>query len=317
MTTTPGVMNAPVEFATRVVESFGRRAIVQTTDGERFAAELFGKRLTVVCGDTVQVRLPRPVAAASGDAPRIISVANRRTLFQRTDSRGRTEPLAANLSLLAVVIAPEPPPDPYMVDRYLAGAAYAGIRGAVIVNKSDLAVTAEFSAMVDEFRQAEYPVLTLSALSGEAVDEIRSLLQQQTTMLAGQSGVGKSTLTNMLVPQSERLTRTLSDSTGEGRHTTVSTALFRIPGCGELIDSPGVRDYAPALIEDARVQTGWPEILALAPKCRFNNCLHLREPACAVINAVDSGSLAARRYESYKRLLNIMRGLAPDYERRR
>lgn len=317
MTNTPGVMNAPVEFATRVVESFGRRAIVQTTDGERFAAELFGKRLTVVCGDTVQVRLPRPVAAASGDAPRIISVANRRTLFQRTDSRGRTEPLAANLSLLAVVIAPEPPPDPYMVDRYLAGAAYAGIRGAVIVNKSDLAVTAEFSAMVDEYRQAEYPVLTLSALGGGAVDEIRSLLQQQTTMLAGQSGVGKSTLTNMLVPQSERLTRTLSDSTGEGRHTTVSTALFRIPGCGELIDSPGVRDYAPALIEDARVQTGWPEILALAPKCRFNNCLHLREPACAVINAVDSGSLAARRYESYKRLLNIMRGLAPDYERRR
>ena len=109
----------------------------------------------------------------------------------------------------------------------------------------------------------------------------------------------------------------LSDSTGEGRHTTVSTALFRIPGCGELIDSPGVRDYAPALVEDARVQTGWPEILALAPNCRFNNCLHLREPSCAVINAVDSGALAARRYESYKRLLNIMRGLAPDYERRR
>lgn len=311
------VINAPVEFSARVIESFGRRAIVQTGDGERFAAELFGKRLTVVCGDTVQVRLPQPVAAASGDAPRIVSVANRRTLFQRTDGRGRTEPLAANLSLLAVVIATEPPADPYMVDRYLAGAAYAGIRGAVIVNKSDLAATPEFSAMVEEYRQADYPVLRLSALSGEAIDEVRTLMQGQSIMLAGQSGVGKSTLTNALVPESERLTRTLSGATGEGRHTTVSTALFRIPGCGELIDSPGVRDYAPALVEDARVQTGWPEILALAPKCRFNNCLHLREPACAVINAVDSGSLAARRYESYKRLLNIMRGLAPDYERRR
>lgn len=311
------MINAPVEFAARVIESFGRRAIVQTGDGERFPAELFGKRITVVCGDTVQVRLPQPVAAASGDAPRIVSVANRRTLFQRTDSRGRTEPLAANLSLLAVVIAPEPPPDPYMVDRYLAGAAYASVRGAVIVNKSDLAATPEFTAMVDEYRRAEYPVITLSALKGEAMDEVRSLLREQITMLSGQSGVGKSTLTNALVPQSERLTRTLSDSTGEGRHTTVSTALFRIPGCGELIDSPGVRDYAPALVEDALVQTGWPEILALAPQCRFNNCLHLREPGCAVINAVDAGALAGRRYESYKRLLNIMRGLAPDYERRR
>ncbi|HWK72975.1 MAG TPA: ribosome small subunit-dependent GTPase A [Povalibacter sp.] len=311
------LINAPVEFPARVIESFGRRAIVQTTDGERFAAELFGKRLTIVCGDTVQVRLPRPVAAASGDAPRIISVEPRRTLFERTDSRGRTEPLAANLTLLAVVVAPEPEPDPFMVDRYLAGAAYANVLGALIVNKCDLATPAAFEAMVAEYRQAGYPVLTLSALRNQAIDEVRELVRGQTTMLAGQSGVGKSTLTNALVPQSERLTRTLSDSTGEGRHTTVSTALFRIPGGGELIDSPGVRDYAPALIDDANVQVGWPEILVLAPQCRFNNCLHLREPGCAVLAAVADNKLSPRRYESYKRLLNIMRGLAPEYERRR
>lgn len=310
-------INAPVEFPARVIESFGRRAIVETGDGERFAAELFGKRLTIVCGDSVQVRLPRPVAAASGDAPRIVSVEPRRTLFERTDSRGRTEPLAANLTLLAVVVAVQPEPDPFMVDRYLAGAAYANVHGAVIVNKCDLAASSEFAAQVDEYRHAGYRVLTLSALHHQAIDEVRELVRGQTTMLAGQSGVGKSTLTNALVPQSERLTRTLSDSTGEGRHTTVSTALFRIPGGGELIDSPGVRDYAPALIDDANVQVGWPEILALAPGCRFNNCLHLREPGCAVIAAVTDNQLSARRYESYKRLLNIMRGLAPEYERRR
>ncbi|HEY5806672.1 MAG TPA: ribosome small subunit-dependent GTPase A [Povalibacter sp.] len=310
-------MNAPVEFTARVIESFGRRAIVQTGDGERMAADLFGKRLTVVCGDEVQVRMPRPVAAASGDAPRIVSVAARRTLFQRTDSRGRTEPLAANLTLLAVVIAPEPQVDPFMVDRYLAGAAYAQVAGAIIVNKSDLETPGEFSALVSEYRQAGYPVLSLSAHDSQTIDELRSLVRGQCTMLAGQSGVGKSTLTNALVPQSERLTRTLSDSTGEGRHTTVSTALFRIPGAGELIDSPGVRDYAPALVSDADVQNGWPEIVALNGQCRFNNCLHLREPGCTVIAGIDTGKIAPRRYESYKRLLNIMRGLAPDYERRR
>jgi len=97
----------------------------------------------------------------------------------------------------------------------------------------------------------------------------------------------------------------------------VSTALFRIPGSGELIDSPGVRDYAPPPVEDANVQVGWPEILALATQCRFNNCLHLREPGCAVTAAVTAREIAPRRYESYKRLVNIMRGLAPEYERRR
>ena len=91
------------------------------------------------------------------------------------------------------------------------------------------------------------------------------------------------------MPESLRPTRTISESTGEGRHTTVSTALFRIPGSGELIDSPGVRDYAPPPVEDAKVQVGWPEILALAPQCRFNNCLHLREPGCAVTAAVAAG----------------------------
>lgn len=310
-------MNAPVEFTARVVESFGRRAIVRTADGERLPAELFGKRLAIVCGDEVHVRMPRPVAAAAGDGPRIVSVQPRRTLLQRTDSRGRNEPLASNLTLLAIVVAPEPQTDPYMVDRYLAGAAYAHIDGAIIVNKSDLSASSTLAESIEEYRRAGYPVLTVSALNSQAIDDLRTFLKGKTTMFAGQSGVGKSTLTNALIPDLERQTRTLSDSTGEGRHTTVSTALFRLPGGGELIDSPGVRDFAPALVSDALVQRGWPEIVAAAPHCRFANCLHLREPGCAVIAGIDAGTVSARRYESYKRLLNIMRDLAPDYERRR
>jgi ribosome biogenesis GTPase len=93
--------------------------------------------------------------------------------------------------------------------------------------------------------------------------------------------------------------------------------LFKLPGGAELIDSPGVRDYAPPPVEDAMIQVGWPEILKLAPECRFNNCMHVREPGCAVIAGVASNAVSPRRYESYKRLLNIMRGLAPEYERRR
>jgi ribosome biogenesis GTPase len=310
--------DAAAELPARVVESFGRRVIVETPDGTRSAAELFGKRLTVVCGDRVRTRETR-AGAEGGDAPRVVAVEPRRTLFARTDSRGKTEPLAANLTLLCAVIAPEPAPDPYIIDRYLAGATYAGVRAAVVVNKCDLpaARTDEFDAIVKEYQAANFPVISLSANNANSIEPLAKLLTDELTMLVGQSGVGKSTLTNALVPASLRPTRTLSDSTGEGRHTTVSTALFRLPGGGELIDSPGVRDYAPALVDDATVQVGWPELLSRAPQCRFNNCLHLREPGCAVTNAVASGELSARRYESYKRLVNIVRGLAPDYERRR
>jgi ribosome biogenesis GTPase len=300
----------------RVTESFGRRVIVEAADGARRPAELFGKRLTCVCGDEVMIREP---SQSSGDVAKVVSVLPRRSLFARTDSRGRTEPLAANLTLLVVIIAPVPEPDLYIADRYLAGAALAGVTGALVVNKSELPRAAEedFQAGVNDYERAGYSVVRLSAKQDTSVEPIRALLAGASGMLVGQSGVGKSTITNRLAPESERATRSLSDSTGEGRHTTVSTALFRLPGGGELIDSPGVRDYAPPPVEDAMIQVGWPEILKLAPQCRFNNCLHVREPGCAVLEAVAEESISARRYESYKRLLNIMRGLAPEYERRR
>jgi ribosome biogenesis GTPase len=310
--------DAAAVIAARVIECFGRRVVVQTESGERLPAELFGKRLSVVCGDAVWLRAARTVHSEQ-DSLRVVEVGPRKSLLARTDSRGRTEPLAANLTLLGVLIAPQPPPDPFVVDRYLAGASYAGIEGAVIMNKSDLPATQtpSFVALLEEYRQAGYPVLQLSARHSTAVAALTELLKDRVTMLAGQSGVGKSTLTNALIPASARGVRSLSEATGEGRHTTVSTALFALPGGGELIDSPGVRDYAPALVEDAQVQTGWPEILRLAPQCRFNNCLHLREPGCAVMRAIAVGTLSARRHESYKRLVSLMRELAPDYERRR
>jgi ribosome biogenesis GTPase len=285
-------MSAPAGVAAnraRVIESYGRRVLVETPDGSQVPAELFGKRLSCVCGDDVEIR------------------------------RGRTEPLAANLSLLAVIVAPEPTPDPYITDRYLAGAALAGIAAMVVVNKSELASaeSSEYRELVHEYELAGYPVQRVSALEDASVQPLQAQLCSHVAMFVGQSGVGKSTLTNRLAPESARATRTLSDSTGEGRHTTVSTALFKMPAGGELIDSPGVRDYAPPLVDDATVQVGWPEILTRAPQCRFNNCLHLREPGCAVTAAVTAGEVPPRRYESYKRLLNIMRGLAPEYERRR
>jgi ribosome biogenesis GTPase / thiamine phosphate phosphatase len=293
-----------------VVECFGRRAIVrmQTEAGiTRAPAMVSGKRTEILCGDRVRVRID----PAHKEEWQITEVLPRNTVFSRCDSRGRTEHMAADLTLLGVILATEPEPDLYMVDRYLAGAAYARLKSIVIANKCDLSPQAE--ELLAEYKQAGHATLALSATGEQGLEEFKSLLLGQRLMLVGQSGVGKTTLTNAIVPSSSRATRTLSDSSGEGRHTTVSAALFEFAG-GELIDSPGVRDYAPPPITDDSVQVGWPEILALAPKCRFNNCLHIREPGCAVMAEVDK-SITARRYESYKRLLNLMRQLLPSHER--
>lgn len=298
----------------RVVEAFGRRAVIELTSGERVACEVFGKRLAVVCGDVVKVALQ-----PGNDVPRIVERMPRKSALARTDSQGRTEDLAANLTLLGVLIAPEPPTDPFVVDRYLAGAALSNLDALVIANKADLpsAQDREYRATLDGFSAAGYRVLNVSASTSSGVDPLRPIVDAQTVMLVGQSGVGKSSLTNALVPASARPTRSISESTREGRHTTTSSALFKVPGGGELIDSPGVRDFAPAVVGDAQIQFGWREVAERAPNCRFNDCLHLREPGCAVLKAVESGEISKRRYESYKRLVNLMRQLLPSYERPR
>jgi len=301
------VSSPAIDFA-KVVECFGRRAIVQLATGERRAAAVFGKRTEIVCGDRVRVS-----QLANSDELQVVEVLPRKSAFARTDSRGRMETLAANLSLLAVVFAPEPEPDLYIVDRYLAGAAYAGLRTIVILNKADLMTSDE---LLRDYRAAGYRTLNLSAKTSAGIGELQALIAGETFLLAGQSGVGKSTITNMLLPLSLRPTRELSNASGEGKHTTVSSVLFDMPDGGALIDSPGVRDYAPPPLADDKVQVGWPEILARAPQCRFNDCLHLREPGCAVLAALEAEKISPRRYESYKRLLNIMRGLLPSHARR-
>lgn len=290
----------------RVVECFGRRVVLEFSSGQRQAAQVFGKKLSPVCGDEVRV----------DEQGQVVEVLPRRTLLARTDSRGRSESLVANLTLVAVILTEQPAADPYVADRYLAGAALANVRGVVLINKADLAESEEFAALQAEYRLAGYSVLKISALNGDGLEPLRELLRNETTLLVGESGVGKSTVSNALIAGNARATRTLSDATGEGRHTTVSAASFNLPAGGRLIDSPGVRDYAPAPVADAQVQQGWPEIMKCLGQCRFNDCLHLREPGCAVTAAVERGEIAPRRYESYKRLLNLMRQLLPSYERR-
>lgn len=286
-----------------VVESYGRRVIVARTGGEQVPCKLRGRSLEVVAGDEVRVEL-----TPGDDAWTVTERLPRRNVLTRSDSRGRVESLAANLDQLGVVVAPRPACDPFMVDRYLAGACYAGISALLILNKRDLPAEPGDISFVAPLEAIGLPVVAVSAKSGEGLDVLIARLSGRRSLLAGQSGVGKSSLLNALAGEAVRTIGGLSTGSGEGRHTTVSSAILRTPW-GEIADSPGVRDYAPPIVPLKDVQAGYPEIAARARDCRFQDCLHLREPQCAVQAAVQSGVIDARRYESYRRLLNLTRQL--------
>jgi ribosome biogenesis GTPase len=277
--------------------------VVAHSDSESVTCKLRRRDLDLVAGDEVRI------AVSPGDDEwTVIERLPRRNVLCRSDSRGRSESLAANLDQLGVVVAPRPACDPFIVDRYLAGAAQAGIATLLVVNKQDLSADGDDLSFVEPLRAIGLPVVAVSARTGTGLDELVARLSGRRSLLAGQSGVGKSSLLNALAGEALRATGHLSSGSGEGRHTTVSSAILKTPW-GEIVDSPGVRDYAPPLVPIREVQHGYTEIAGLAAGCRFPDCLHLREPQCAVRSAADSHQIDARRYESYRRLLNLTRQL--------
>ncbi|HEX5649800.1 MAG TPA: ribosome small subunit-dependent GTPase A [Steroidobacteraceae bacterium] len=293
-----------------MVESYGRRVVVRADEtAERLGCKVRGRKLEVVAGDRVSLQ---PESGRDDGAWLVVDRLPRRNVLMRTDSRGLDESIAANLDQLGIVVAPRPTCDPFIVDRYMAGAGYAGIAPLLIVNKQDLLGGGEYTegdfAFVETYRRIGIPVAHVSAKKGSGLDQLIECLHGKRTLLAGQSGVGKSSLTNALCADAYRATSELSAGTGAGRHTTVSSVIVQLPW-GELADSPGVRDYAPPVVEAKTVQMGYVEIAERASGCRFLDCLHVREPQCAVQAAAAAGEIDPRRLESYYRLLQLTRQL--------
>ncbi len=298
-------MTVEVEQAAIVTATFSRRMTVELVQDGTVGARIKGKRLQPVCGDRVRVR-PIP-----NEADWLITdVLRRDNELTRPNNRGQVEVLAANLTLLCVIIAETPQPDWFIVDRYICAAELMHAAAAVVFNKSDvIADRAARLGELAEFEKIGYPTLLCSAVTGENVDALRELLTNQTAIIVGQSGVGKSSLINRLIQDAGQKTADLSGASGEGKHTTVNTVMLGLPGGGSVIDSPGVRDFAPATANAADVLLGFRDIAIVGQSCRFANCQHLREPVCSVKSAVSGGEISERRYESYKRLMNLSRRL--------
>jgi ribosome biogenesis GTPase len=285
-----------------VVASYGRRGILEDQSGLRRRFVLKGRKLRAVCGDHVLWQ-----TAGSSEDCLVTAITDRENVLKRPDSRGRPEFLAANLSQLVVVLAPLPEPDFYLADRYLCAAELMHARALVVWNKIDTATA--FPAELIVYEQIGYPIVQASATTGAGIEELRNSMSANVNILVGQSGVGKSSLINRLIPATGVTVGELSAANKEGRHTTTASFMHELPDGGKLIDSPGVREFAPVIDEAEKIQIGFREIVELANECRFANCQHLREPNCAVKLAVEEKRISVRRYESYKRLHNTTAAL--------
>lgn len=282
-----------------MVASHGRAVVVEDVAGTLWRCVTRRRAGRTVTGDRVRWE---PSGTGEGVVEAVLP---RRSLLARPEPDGRPRPLAANLDQVVIVMAPLPPWQPELLDRYLVVAEHHGLRPLLLLNKVDLpgAAGPGGRTALATYAGLGYPLLACSALDRQGLDELSALLRGHASILVGQSGVGKSSLVHRLVPGIQVATAAINAATGLGRHTTVATTLYRLPGGGAILDSPGTRDFDVWHIPAAGIATGFVEFRPYLGSCRFRDCRHLQEPGCAVQQAVAQGRVDGARLRSYQAMV--------------
>ena len=266
--------------------------------GGRLALGSGGLKNRVAVGDRVRLR-PQEDGSALIEAV----LPRRNQLSRRITFTGAEHVVAANVDVLAVVLAPSPVLKTALLDRYLAAAHHAGIRPLVLVNKMDLLTEEEVRRDLAPYWEMGYSVLEMSALLGRGIPEFLEAVRGRWVILVGHSGVGKSTLVNRILPEAHAPVGDIHEASGRGRHTTSTASAYRLPDGTALVDTAGIREFALCAMRERDVEAGFLEIHEAGRGCRFPDCRHRQEPDCAVRDAVDAGRISAGRYECYLTLL--------------
>ena len=297
-----------------MVAGFGRQLLVRDAGGGQFIAVTRGRNAQVTVGDLVRISV-----LGSGQAV-IESIQPRRNEFKRSDA-ARTKRIAANIDQAGVVIAAHPPFSEELLLRVAIAASVAAIPLALIVNKCDLLeARAAIEPRLAVYRGLGYPVIECSARADPEATRgvLGPWLAGRSTLLLGQSGMGKSTLINCIVPQAGLRTQEISEALGSGRHTTTFTRMFALPGDddGVVIDSPGFQSFGLEHLSESERAHAMPEYAALLGSCRFHNCTHRGEPGCAIRTAAQDGRIDSYRYRLFLRLADESLALARGRPRR-
>ena len=312
-----------MEYPMLVVKNTGSWYVVKSPSGELVNCKIKGNfrlkglRTTnpVAVGDHVAI-----VPNSDGTAF-ITAIEPRRNYIIRRASNLSKEShiLAANIDYAALVVTlSHPATSTTFIDRFLATAEAYRVKALIIINKIDLLDTDEDRELLDAvtylYRSIGYEVVHVSARRGDGIEQLRQRLSGKITLISGNSGVGKSTIINDLIPGINQRTADLSDAYDQGMHTTTFSEMFELPGdTGYIIDTPGIRGFGTIEMDEYEVSHYFPEIFAIGRECRYSNCTHTHEPNCAVLKAVEESRISQSRYNSY---LSILDDVAPDKYRK-
>lgn len=277
----------------QITASYGRRFIVRTPAGAVFDATTRKKRVDFACGDWVRI------SPVNNEQAVIEDYLPRQSLLYRQDA-WKTKLIAANVDKLFIVTAAVPAPNELLLQRALLAAEAAGIGAVVVANKADLPETAGWLEKLSFYESLGYPVIETRALDN--ADNLRPLMQGHTNIFLGQSGMGKSTLTNALLGSNTARVGEISTALDSGKHTTTHAQLYDLNEETKLIDSPGLQEFGLHHLDATQLLHYFPDLRHLAGQCRFHNCTHRAEPGCAVKNAAEAGEIREARLAFLQRI---------------
>lgn len=299
-----------------VIGRFGKHADVENSDREVFRCHIRRTIDSVVCGDNVQFR---PGNDSTSSVSGVIElVKDRESVLTRPDFYDGVKPVAANIDQIIIVSSVLPALSLNIIDRYLVAAEDVVIQPVILLNKVELLSPeerAETEKQLQIYKDIGYQVMYTSCKSGEGLDHLKTVLKDKISVFVGQSGVGKSSLVNSLLPDADEAIGDISDNSGLGQHTTTAAKLLHFPAGGDLIDSPGVREFALWHIPEEKVTWGFVEFRDYLGGCKFRDCKHKNDPGCLLQDAVEQGKISEQRFNSYHKILETMEEQRPNRSR--